>query len=185
MTRPPVFPPSTVATTRPPVFPPSSCQLTPREALHQKAEAGPLSADEYIAAVTLVNAFNREQWKKLRWLRHKLRLNLLDVEGTFHDMWCLIQLFQFIVLVWNISAIKERPFSRECDQCQISPAASSEILHHTVCRTILFIAYSGGRWLHNKFSLPHSYIFSLKSWENVLSELRSERVKFTPRVRRK
>ena len=29
-----------------------------------------------------------------------------------------------------------------------------------------------------KFLLPHLYIFSLKGWENVLFELRSERVKY-------
>ena len=33
------------------------------------------------------------------------------------------------------------PFTPESDQCQISPAASPEILHHTVRRTWLFIAY--------------------------------------------
>ena len=39
------------------------------------------------------------------------------------------------------------PFTPESDQCQISPAASPEILHHTVRRTWLFIAYSDERWL--------------------------------------
>ena len=38
------------------------------------------------------------------------------------------------------------PFTPESDQCQISPAASQEILHHTVRRTWLFIAYSDERW---------------------------------------
>ena len=47
---------------------------------------------------------------------------------------------------------------------------------HTVRRTWLFIAYSGERWLYYKFLLPHLYIFSLRGWENVLFELRSERV---------
>ena len=69
------------------------------------------------------------------------------------------------------------PFNPESDQCQISPAASPEILRHTVWRTWLFIAYSGERWLYYKFLLPHLYIFSLRGWENVLFELRSERVK--------
>ena len=36
-------------------------------------------------------------------------------------------------------------FTPESDQCQISPAASPEILHHTVRRTWLFIAYSDER----------------------------------------
>ena len=39
------------------------------------------------------------------------------------------------------------PFTPESDQCQNSPAASPEILCHTVWRTWLFIAYSDERWL--------------------------------------
>ena len=54
------------------------------------------------------------------------------------------------------------PFTPESDQFQISPAASPEILHHTVWRTWLFIAYSDERWLYYQFSLPHLYIFSIK-----------------------
>ena len=38
------------------------------------------------------------------------------------------------------------PFTPKSDQCQISPAAPPEILHHTVRRTWLFIAYSDERW---------------------------------------
>ena len=68
------------------------------------------------------------------------------------------------------------PFTPKSDQCQISPAASPIIVHHTVWITWLFIAYSDERWLHYQFSLPHLYIFSLKGSENVLFELRSERV---------
>ena len=37
------------------------------------------------------------------------------------------------------------PFTPESDQCQISPPAPPEILHHTVRRTWLFIAYSDER----------------------------------------
>ena len=68
------------------------------------------------------------------------------------------------------------PFTPESDQCQISPAASPEIVHHTVWRTWLFIAYSDERWLHYQFLLLHLHTFSLKCSENVLFELRSERV---------
>ena len=39
------------------------------------------------------------------------------------------------------------PFTPDSDQCQISPAASQEIWHHTVRRTWLIIAYSDERWL--------------------------------------
>ena len=74
------------------------------------------------------------------------------------------------------------PFTPESDQCQISPAASQEIWHHTVWRTWLFIAYSDEKWSYYKFSLRHSYNRFLKGWENVLFELGSERVNpFTPK----
>ena len=54
------------------------------------------------------------------------------------------------------------PFTPESDQRPTIPAASPELLHHTVWRTWLFIAYSDKRWLYYKFSLPHFFIFSLK-----------------------
>ena len=46
------------------------------------------------------------------------------------------------------SVLDELPFAEQgrfrvkCDQFEISPAASPEILHHTVWRTWLFIAYT-------------------------------------------
>ena len=69
------------------------------------------------------------------------------------------------------------PFTPKSDQCQISPAASPEILHHPVWRTWMFIAYWVDKWLYYQFSLHRSYVFLLKGWENVLLELGSERVK--------
>ena len=40
-------------------------------------------------------------------------------------------------------------FTPKSDQFQISPAASQEILHHTVWRTWLWIiAYSDEKWLY-------------------------------------
>ena len=63
------------------------------------------------------------------------------------------------------------PSTPKSDQVQISPAASPEILHHTVWRTWLFIAYSDERWLCYQPSPPHLYISLKKGWENVLSEL--------------
>ena len=50
------------------------------------------------------------------------------------------------------------PFTPKSDQCQISPAASPEIEHHTQWRTWLFITYSEERWLYYQFSLPHLYV---------------------------
>ena len=66
--------------------------------------------------------------------------------------------------------------SYKSGQFQISPAASPEILHHTLWRTWLFIAYSDERWLYYQFSLPHLYILSLEGWEKIHFELGSERV---------
>ena len=51
------------------------------------------------------------------------------------------------------------PFTPKSDQCQISPLALwPKILHHTVWRTWLFIAFSDEWWLYYQFSLPHSYV---------------------------
>ena len=77
-------------------------------------------------------------------------------------------------LLFELGDERVNPFTPKSDQCQISPAASPEILHHTVRRTWLFITYSDEKWLYYKFSLPHLYIFSLKGWENVLFELGRE-----------
>ena len=46
------------------------------------------------------------------------------------------------------------PFTPKSVEYKISPAALPEILHHTVWRTWLFIAYSGERWLSYQFSVP-------------------------------
>ena len=50
------------------------------------------------------------------------------------------------------------PFIPNRDQFQNSPAVSPEILHHTVWRTWLFVAYSVESLLYYQFSLPHLYI---------------------------
>ena len=68
-------------------------------------------------------------------------------------------------------------FIPKSDQYQISPATSPEILHHTVWRTWLFMAYSDARWLYYQLSLPSVIQFSLQGWENAVFELGSERVK--------
>ena len=62
------------------------------------------------------------------------------------------------------------------DQFQFSPTASPEISHHTVWRTWLFIAYPDERWIYYQSSLPHLHISFQRWWDNVLFELRSERV---------
>ena len=50
------------------------------------------------------------------------------------------------------------PFTPESDLSQISPAASPEIVHHTVWRNWLLVAYSYERWLHHQCSLPYRRI---------------------------
>ena len=69
------------------------------------------------------------------------------------------------------------PFTTKSDQYQISPAASPEILRHTVWRTWLSIAYLEAKLLYYQFSLPSLIKLSLQGWENLLFELESERVK--------
>ena len=74
------------------------------------------------------------------------------------------------------------PFTPKSDQYQVSPGASSEILHSTVWITWLFIAYSDERWLYLLILTTSLVHFSLKGWENVLFELGSEKVKNVRRV---
>ena len=66
------------------------------------------------------------------------------------------------------------PFTTKSDQCQISPAFLPEIVHHTVWRTWLFIAYSDERWLCYQISLPHSYISLWKFGRMYFFKLGSE-----------
>ena len=74
------------------------------------------------------------------------------------------------------------PFTPKSDQVQISPVASPVILHHTVWRTWLFIAYSDWKMILVPVLTTSLIHFSWKGWENVLFELGSERVNpFTPK----
>ena len=68
------------------------------------------------------------------------------------------------------------PFTPKSHQRQISPSASPKILHHTLWRTWLFIAYQDEIWLCYQFSLHHLYITLRNGWENVHCKLSSERV---------
>ena len=51
------------------------------------------------------------------------------------------------------------PFTTKSDQVQISPAALPDILHHTVWRTWLFLAYSMADDITINFSLDHLCIY--------------------------
>ena len=50
--------------------------------------------------------------------------------------------------LFELRSERVNPFPPESDHFQISPAASPEILHHTVWRTWLLVAYSDEIWLH-------------------------------------
>ena len=57
------------------------------------------------------------------------------------------------------NVLSNKPFLPKSDRFQISPAASPEILHHTVWRTWPFIAYWDGRWLCYQFLTTfHSHV---------------------------
>ena len=74
-------------------------------------------------------------------------------------------------------AIAFNPLTPKSDQVQISPVASPVILHHTVWRTWLFIAYSDWKMIIVPVLTTSLIHFSWKGWENVLFELGIERVK--------
>ena len=57
---------------------------------------------------------------------------------------------------------RPNPFTPKSDQCQISPAASPELLHHTIWRTWLFIAYSDERSYYTTNSHFLTYTLLLK-----------------------
>ena len=58
------------------------------------------------------------------------------------------------------------PFTPESDQSQISPPAPPEILHHTVRRTWLFIAYS---LMHFLFKRLGEWTFWAQEWKGYLN----------------
>ena len=101
-------------------------------------------------------------------------------KGTFLILWDVILLVRLqekfdIDYSWewrgkNGISSKHRffnPFIPNNDKFQISPAASPEILHHTVRRTWLFIACSDERRIIQPITTTSLTHFSLKVWENV------------------
>ena len=100
---------------------------------------------------------------------------LVSVLREFHLYGCFLFFFFRYFVIHSSSQAKwlsVSTFSPKSDQFQISPAASPEILHHTVWRTWLFMAYSDERWLYYQFSLPHSYISLEKVGRMYLLSLR-------------
>ena len=70
-----------------------------------------------------------------------------------------------------LNGLELNPFTPKSDQVQISPTAFPVILHHTVWRTWLFIAYSYWKMIILPILTTSLTHFSLKGWENVLFEL--------------
>ena len=66
---------------------------------------------------------------------------------------------------------------------QIFPAASLEILHHTVWRTWVFITYSDEKWICCQNISPLLYNFSLKGWEWFEMYFFSSGAKGKPKLR--
>ena len=61
---------------------------------------------------------------------------------NFYQYWTNISPYH---QYWTNANFSFNPFTPESDQCQISSPAPPEILHHTVRRTWLYIAYSDER----------------------------------------
>ena len=92
----------------------------------------------------------------------------MRMSAFVHPNWNLDSEILPVKGMMSILTFMVNPFTPKSYQFQISPAASLEVLHHTVWRTWLFIAYSDERWLYYQFSLLHLYIFSVIAFENVL-----------------
>ena len=112
-----------------------------------------------------------KQWKKIQFPFSKVSASAYESVRLWE---CVNTEFDWEVKM-GIEKSVLNPFTPKSDQSPISPVASPEILHHTIWRTWLFIAYSDERWLHYQFSLPNPYISLEEGWENVLFELGSER----------
>ena len=74
------------------------------------------------------------------------------------------------------NTLRSWTFTPKSDHVQISPVASPVILHHTVWRTWLFIAYSDWKMILVPVLTTSLIHFSWKGWENALFELGIERV---------
>ena len=108
-----------------------------------------------------VHSFLR--WKMIILYQFLQHHDLLDVQkvGKMWTAWCL--LFQPVTMITFIFLYT--PSTPKSDQFHISRAASTPILHHTVWRTWLFMAYSDERWLYYQF-----LTLSLLSSKSVFSQ---------------
>ena len=92
--------------------------------------------------------FTALKGRRISWLDSgsQAKINVDEQQSTqkchFHQK-TKTQSFRFLESTTKSAHIN--PFTPESDQCQISPAASQEILHHTVRRTWLIMAYSDER----------------------------------------
>ena len=137
---------------------------------HTARFRGLKSFDSGLYLAEIDTARQNPKFKRQHFTKNKIQIDALFtaqihtfavslwVPNSFHnDRWNR----QFGHVTFRIVLVKHLPRIYELiDQFQITPAASPDILHHTVWRTWLFIAYSDERWLYYQFSLPHLYIIS-------------------------
>ena len=78
---------------------------------------------------------------------HTLNLKRLLYNLNWYTLVFHTCLMKRLILGYSLSlqGLQVNPFTPKSDQCQIPPAASPRILHHTVGRTWLVIAYKVDR----------------------------------------
>ena len=102
-----------------------------RSSLKESEVAGPRAMQRWMTSSSLLGcALKRTTVSE----QTKMPVFLIISQDCFHKFGS-----------WSSYCSALNPFTPESDRCQISPAASPEILHHTVWRTWLFLAYSDER----------------------------------------
>ena len=93
----------------------------------------------------------RRSWYGLLWWYSCHQLNqcsrAFTESGWNISEWIIPLYSETAALLETLYQLCVNPFTPESDQCQISPPAPPEILHHTVRRAWFFIAYSDEKWL--------------------------------------
>ena len=116
----------------------------------------------------------QNDWAESSWVLSLV--NSYNVGDRWWLGWENLPVFIDITTITTVSL-----FISKSDQVRISPVASPVILHHTVWRTWLFIAYSDWKMILVPVLTTSLIQFSWKGWENVLFELGIERVKLGSR----
>ena len=103
---------------------------------------------------------------------HRTDCNFISNQTA--DCWatisCLLNRVQFVGL---------NPFTSKSDQFQISPAASPEILHYTVWRTWLFVAYLHDDYTTVSHFLACTFFFKRLELESIRVKIPHEEFRWT------